>query len=192
MPRQWHTDRGVKRERELLLASALMAALARRGCTILEPMAKEACADAIEETYSYRQRWDPDSALKFIKNKIDNSPNFRRAIGAMYEARGFTDLEAVDLHIAHIRGIEREQLTKTGDVVTVKAPPNYQALKDYQAMRFPQPPKKLEVGFTPASAAGMFDNPSEIKARALGPAVVENPAEATTVEFTEREAGDGD
>lgn len=127
-------------------------------------------------------------ALARAKEKLQLT-DIREALREIYETVDFDIVEAVGLHVQHIRGLEYEvpvRDPKTGitltrkneetlewETVTAKAKdkPNYDALKDYLKVTLPQPAVRIDkrvlvgnVGRTPAPA---------IAARSISDEVIE-------------------
>lgn len=98
-----------------------------------------------KETYSHMDSWNDAAVLVKVREKL-RQPNICAALGDSYEERGFTEVDAIDAHIAHIRGIEHEVIDAKGERRAVKAPPSYPALRDYQRMVFPQEARRVQVG----------------------------------------------
>lgn len=117
----------------------------------------------------------------------------REALREIYETVDFDVVEAAELHVQHIRGLEYEVpardakgnlLLEKGDdleprpvMVKVKDKPNYDALKDYLKVALPQPAVRVDkrvlignVGRTPAPA---------IAARSISDEIIDgDPVEA--------------
>lgn len=73
-------------------------------------------------------------------------PDIQQALRNVYGEVGFTIEEAMQLHVDHIRGdVTKEELNRDGEVVKVKLPPNYLALKDYLTRTTPQMPHRMQV-----------------------------------------------
>lgn len=137
------------RERDRRFAEALVAEIGAAGGVITD----EGMLRAAREVW--RVMTTPLSDAKLlarVKRKL-KQPDVREAIGSAYQAAGFDVAEAVQLHIDHIRGNITVQKTvvvgkgedATVEVVDVKLPPNYAALKDYEAMVLPKAPVRSDV-----------------------------------------------
>lgn len=78
-----------------------------------------------------------------LKHGLDllKLPDIQRRIGLIFEDQGdFSVTDAVKMHVDHIKGnIQREVVTKGGDVVKVNVPPSLPALMAYEKMVLPQP-----------------------------------------------------
>lgn len=101
--------------------------------------------------------------LRKAKSKM-RKPDVRERIRAVFELADFSVMDAVQMHVAHIRGTAPEKAS-------------YQALKDFEAMAFEQAPKTLNVNnrnlnlnMTPGSGR---DEAPPIAPRILGAAKVE-------------------
>ena len=97
-------------------------------------------------------------------------PDVRERLGDLYESRGFSILDAIDMHVWHIRGTAPGQ---DGEA-------SYQALKDFEKMVLPQQPTRIDqrvlVGHTRSFAAEKLEHAPAMEARVLS-ASVESPAE---------------
>lgn len=121
---------------------------------------------AADATYEPVFNSKPDThralMLKRAKRKM-RKPDVRERIREVFELADFSVLDAVQMHVAHIRG-------------TAPKNANYQALKDFEAMAFEQAPKtlnvnnrNLNVNVTPGSGR---DEAPTIAPRILGAAKV--------------------
>jgi hypothetical protein len=99
-------------------------------------------ADAALDAYSLVNR---PAALRKAHEKL-RKPEIQERIGDVFESCEFDVIEAVDLHVKHIRGeIEREVMYKGSDgnpaFVKMKNGPSLAALLAYERITLPQPAK---------------------------------------------------
>jgi hypothetical protein len=185
---------GIGRKRDRYLVDAILRHAGANG----GKLTPEVAAAALDEVWTRGGKpAKPATAMEIIRKKLSD-PNIRKAIGDIYqEVGGFTIVDAVKLHVEHIKGIEHDKIVRhkegsdwVEEVERVQDKPNYGALKDYLNMTVPQPAKKLEISGGVGSAGFGAALVPPVAARALGPAVVEDaPTEAIDVEFAE---GDDD
>jgi hypothetical protein len=103
----------------------------------------EVLTDAALDAYSLVNR---PAALRKARVKL-RKPEIQERLGTLFETVTQLDvLEAVRLHVKHIRGeIEREVMYKDSDgnpaFVKVKNAPSWPALAAYARMTLPQPAK---------------------------------------------------
>jgi hypothetical protein len=92
---------------------------------------------------------------------VIEKPNVMRGMEILFEEAGISPQKAASIHVGHIEGISYDTTVFKNGVpidVTIKQPPNYQALKDYWALTVPRPATKLEVRSTNVTA--MIDRPA--------------------------------
>lgn len=98
---------------------------------------------AVQELYPSRQ--GSEAALKFAKAKLKQS-DIHAAMEHLYDDAELPIVEMVRLQVAHVKGtLTKDVVTKDGDVVQVKIPPSYAALKDAMAATIPVAPKTVHV-----------------------------------------------
>jgi hypothetical protein len=80
-----------------------------------------------------------------LRKARENYASQRFGSGSGMSTRAeFDVIEAVDLHVKHIRGENEQQVVgRGGDVVTLKNPPSYPALKAYRDMVLPKRANKF-------------------------------------------------
>jgi hypothetical protein len=124
--------------------------------------------------------------LRKAKSKL-RKPDVRARIAEIYQDQGFDLVDALQMHVQHIRGTERIVKDddgdvvlhpKTGEPIIVGEKPNYQALKDYLGMVLPKSPTQIRVDQRSVNVSGTpadFDRSSTpaMSPRVLGKAVVE-------------------
>lgn len=99
-------------------------------------------------------------------------------LSSLYEARGFSPLDGVDLLIDHAKGnLTKQVATKEGAVVEVKIPPSLDALKLYFSQTTEEQTKKIQIDSRSLVAHRMIDQePPAMRARVLkAPAHAELP-----------------
>ena len=185
---------GIGRKRDRLLVDSILRHAGANG----GKLTPEVAAAALNDVWARGGKpAKPATAMEVIRRKLSD-PNIRKAIGDIYqEVGGFTIVDAVKLHVEHIRGIEHDKIIRhkegsdwVEEVERVQDKPNYGALKDYLTMTVPMPAKKLEISAGAGFGASLATSVPPVAARALGPAVVEDAKpEAIDVEF---EGEDGD
>lgn len=120
----------IRRRRDREFADALVEAVQIEGS--LNDNALVMAADATWEPPSFAK---PENARKIMLAKAKRKlkrPDIRARIREVFELADFNVVDAVQMHIAHIRG-------------NAPAGANYQALKDYEAMVFEQAPKTMNI-----------------------------------------------
>lgn len=117
---------------------------------------------AAASAYDTNVKAGPAAHRRMMVNKAKQKlqlSHVMSAIGEYYEAvSGFSLEKAVKLHIDHIEGNITEQKVvvvghgkdATTEVVEVKIPPNYAALRDLLKVAMPQPAKHLKIDQTHA------------------------------------------
>ncbi len=135
-------------------AKELGEQLARIG-RIGSPETPEAIALAWKiflQVYSPRDRRRGVVSDKKVLNKVRAKlaqADILRAIREVYALRGFNEVEAIDMHIGHIRGIDGQ-------------PPNYAALKDYQKMTMPQEARRVQIDKRSVNVIVSGDEPMRV------------------------------
>jgi hypothetical protein len=86
--------------------------------------------------------------LNLVRKKL-RQPDIRAALSDAFAAVGFTPLDALVMHVAHIRGFERTVVIEDADggshTEVVCEKPSYQALRDYESFAFPKAPDERRV-----------------------------------------------
>jgi hypothetical protein len=112
---------GSVRKRDLMIAENLIAVVAETGK--LNDAAK---VEALRRSWVHPPR-SPQRAVAIVDAKLGNA-DVRELVRDLFEARGgFTVLDAIELHVAHIRG------------TLPNLKPSWQALKAYEEMVLPRP-----------------------------------------------------
>lgn len=123
-------------------------------------------------------------ALRQAKAKLENR-NVREALRGLYELAGFDLVEGLEWHLKHIRGEITEEKTvvvrDTKDsahveVVEVKKPPNYSALRDLMKTITPQPALRVEGRVLHGHVALPNATP-QIAARSISDITIEQEAD---------------
>ncbi len=116
-------------------------------------------------------------ALRKAKSLL-RKPHVKMRLAEIYELEKFDIMDAVRMHIKHIKGFERQVVDeRTGELMTVQDPPNYAALKDYWKMTLPEAPKTLNVNQRSVNVNATFEEAlrstmPQISARVIGKAKV--------------------
>jgi hypothetical protein len=101
--------------------------------------------------------------------------DIQERLSTIFESAGdFDVVEAVEIHVKHIRGeIEKQVLRPDGEVVTVREKPSLSALLAYERMTLPQPASKVAATVVHVSGdeSGLKDNIHPMVPRALNASV---------------------
>jgi len=72
-------------------------------------------------------------------------PDVCQGVQAIFALRGFTIEDAVDMHVAHIKGELTKEVVVGGEIMSLKIPPNYNALQAFEQMIIPKQTSRVAV-----------------------------------------------
>lgn len=120
----------------------------------------DALIEAVQENFIPNQNGQFGDQTALAKaHTLLQKPHIMAGMTLLFEHAGLSPAGAAKTHVDHIKGLEYEGYDKEGNAVTVKLPPNYQALADYWKLTTPRPATKVEV--RSASVMEVIDRPSD-------------------------------
>ena len=135
--------REAGRKRDHWFAEEIIEAMMERDETKPSDESKQVAVNNVYCYGRYGGTWPKKTALAKARQVL-RRPIVRDAIAAAFaNATGFDLVEAMNLHVAHIRGeVPAKRVVTIEDGVETEvvemAPPSYQALKDYEGLVFPK------------------------------------------------------
>jgi len=151
---------------------------------------KEKLHAAMLSDQNIGQAKDPKRRMQLALTKFEQKirrPDVRAALRDVYaDLVGFTPQEAAMLHVKHIRGkLYKEQAVNVKDrfgnttveVRKVRIPPSFAALRAYQQMTFPEPPREVHTRSEHLHATVKMNlgEPIETMQRAIGEMATNDP-----------------